>query len=120
MESVSRTTASADPCRSSLRAVAIKRQHFATRRGRVDRTPSLSMTVAAVATSEEVVAVVAVRPGQTLTLEGLQDFCRERLQPHQLPARLELVESLPRTAMAKIDKPRLRERFWAGYARRIN
>jgi fatty-acyl-CoA synthase len=69
---------------------------------------------------EQVAAVVAVHAGQTLTLEGLQRFCRERLQPHQVPARLEVVESLPRTAVGKFDKPKLRERFWAGYARRIN
>ena len=69
---------------------------------------------------ELVAAVVAVRAGQTLTLESLQRFARERLQPHQVPARLELVESLPRTGVGKFDKPKLREQFWAGYARRIN
>jgi acyl-CoA synthetase (AMP-forming)/AMP-acid ligase II len=69
---------------------------------------------------ELVVAVVAPRSGEAPTLESVQRFCRQRLQAHQAPTRLEVVDELPRTAMFKVDKPRLRERFWQGHARRIN
>jgi long-chain acyl-CoA synthetase len=69
---------------------------------------------------EEVAAVVAAHQDRRPTLDGLRCFCAARLAGHQLPTRLEVVDALPRTAMAKPDKRRLRERFWQGHARRIN
>jgi fatty-acyl-CoA synthase len=58
---------------------------------------------------ERVVAVVALKPGATLTLEELRAFAAERLAHYKLPKRLEFVPALPRNATGKILKQRLRE-----------
>ncbi|HXT08934.1 MAG TPA: long-chain fatty acid--CoA ligase [Roseiarcus sp.] len=58
---------------------------------------------------EQVVAVIALKPGATLTLEELRAFAAQRLAVYKLPKRLELVAALPRNATGKILKQRLRE-----------
>jgi acyl-CoA synthetase (AMP-forming)/AMP-acid ligase II len=65
------------------------------------------------------VADAAADPGRP---PGLQDLCahaRERgCNVRKLPERLEIVAELPRNAMGKVMKPRLRERFGAATAAR--
>lgn len=46
-------------------------------------------------------------------------FCRERLAHFKAPKAIEF-GALPKTATAKIQKFRLREKEWAGYERRVN
>lgn len=58
---------------------------------------------------ERVVAVAALKPGETLTLEGLRDFAQARLAAFKLPKRLEIVKALPRNTTGKILKQKLRE-----------
>ncbi|MBW3668752.1 MAG: acyl--CoA ligase [Actinobacteria bacterium] len=61
---------------------------------------------------EEVVAVVYVRPGHTLTVEALQDHVRARLAPFKVPTKVLLRgEQLPRNAAGKILKRELRNAF---------
>ena len=62
---------------------------------------------------EAVVAIVAVRPGESLTLGDLRGFARDRLASYKLPSRLELVEALPRNPAGKVLKFELRNRFRA-------
>jgi len=57
---------------------------------------------------ERVVAVVALKPGQSLTLEALQAFAETRLARYKLPRELRLVEALPRNPTGKVLKGRLR------------
>jgi malonyl-CoA/methylmalonyl-CoA synthetase len=57
---------------------------------------------------ECVTAWVVPRGGVTPTLAELQAFARERLAPYKLPRALELVAELPRNAMGKVQKQRLR------------
>ena len=52
-------------------------------------------------------AWVVVR-GTPPTLADLQTFARERLAPYKLPRALEVVAELPRNAMGKVQKQRLR------------
>ena len=62
---------------------------------------------------ERVTAWVVARgtpAGTPLTLADLQTFARERLAPYKLPRALELVAELPRNAMGKVQKQRLRAR----------
>ncbi len=55
-------------------------------------------------------AFVALREGaDPLTLEGLRAFLADKLGRHELPAALELRESLPHTPVGKLDKRALRE-----------
>ncbi len=63
---------------------------------------------------ERVVAVVALKAGQTLTLEELRAFGEESLAHYKLPKRLEFVKALPRNATGKILKYQLRQTFAKG------
>ncbi|HUX88470.1 MAG TPA: acyl-CoA synthetase, partial [Chloroflexota bacterium] len=64
-------------------------------------------------------AFVTLKPGQLVTAEALVDFCRERLAHFKCPKAIEFAE-LPKTSTGKIQKYLLREREWAGRAKRIN
>ncbi|UVE95952.1 class I adenylate-forming enzyme family protein [Dietzia sp. B32] len=58
---------------------------------------------------ERVAAVVALREGQSLTLEELVSFLRDRrIGSYQLPERLEVRPELPRNAVGKLLKRDLR------------
>jgi long-chain acyl-CoA synthetase len=67
---------------------------------------------------ESLHAVVEPRPGETLTVESLQAWCRERLADYKTPRGVQLVAELPRDPNGKVLKRQLREPFWAGQARR--
>jgi fatty-acyl-CoA synthase len=58
---------------------------------------------------ETVVAVVALKPGQSLDLEELQGFAGERLARYKIPRALRLVPALPRNPTGKILKYQLRD-----------
>ena len=57
---------------------------------------------------ECVTAWVVARGSTPPTLAELQAFARERLAPYKLPRALELCPALPRNAMGKVQKQRLR------------
>ena len=65
------------------------------------------------------VAFVTLKAGQELTEEELIAFCRERLAGYKCPKAIFFGE-LPKTSTGKIQKFKLRERFWAGRDRGIN
>ncbi|MFC7157514.1 class I adenylate-forming enzyme family protein [Halomarina halobia] len=51
-------------------------------------------------------------PGDSdLAAERVREVCEERLEPHEVPRRVEFVDELPRTATGKIDRVALREAF---------
>ena len=54
---------------------------------------------------------MALKAGQTLTLEELRAFAGEHLARYKLPRRLEIVSALPRNATGKILKYQLRQTF---------
>jgi fatty-acyl-CoA synthase len=56
-------------------------------------------------------AVVALKPEASLTLDAVQAHCRDRLARFKHPARLEIVDALPRNATGKVLKFELRARF---------
>ena len=57
---------------------------------------------------ERVTACVVPRAGQAVTLEALQAFARERLAPYKLPRSCACWPRLPRNAMGKVQKQKLR------------
>jgi fatty-acyl-CoA synthase len=59
-------------------------------------------------------AVVALKPGRSLTLEELQAFCFSRLARYKTPKHLVLVDALPRNAAGKVQKTVLRDRYGKG------
>jgi len=64
---------------------------------------------------EEVLAVVAPKPGAELDGDELQAYAAERLAAFKVPRRFEIRAELPKNATGKISKPPLREEFghWA-------
>jgi cyclohexanecarboxylate-CoA ligase len=63
-------------------------------------------------TGERACAVVALRPGATLTLAGLTAFLRDAGLPAQkLPEQLEVIGALPRTDSGKVQRAALQKRF---------
>ncbi|MDA0159890.1 AMP-binding protein [Solirubrobacter ginsenosidimutans] len=57
---------------------------------------------------EVVVAYVALRPEADAGVGELHDLCVERLARYKRPVAIELLETLPKNAVGKIDKPSLR------------
>jgi acyl-CoA synthetase (AMP-forming)/AMP-acid ligase II len=53
------------------------------------------------------VAAVELRPGATTDNETLREHCRTTLTPYEVPARVFVVEALPRGAALKVDRRRL-------------
>jgi len=62
------------------------------------------------AKGETIVAYVVARQGSALDAEALAAYCRERLVKYKVPEKFLLVDALPRTPAAKIDKRALRQR----------
>jgi long-chain acyl-CoA synthetase len=58
---------------------------------------------------EEVVAVLALQPGATVTPDELTAFCKERLAPYKYPREFRFVDVLPRGPSGKILKTELRQ-----------
>lgn len=53
------------------------------------------------------VAAVELRPGATIEGEALREHCRGTLTPYEVPARVFIVDELPRGAALKVDRRRL-------------
>jgi len=54
---------------------------------------------------QRVAAAVLLHDGQSLTLEQLRAFGKERLAPYKVPSLLRVVADLPRNALGKVQKP---------------
>lgn len=55
-------------------------------------------------------AFVVPSPDATPTEEELLDLCRRRLEPHAVPAEIELCDELPRSHIGKVNRRRLAQR----------
>jgi fatty-acyl-CoA synthase len=58
-------------------------------------------------------AIVAVKPGHTLTPADIHAHCAANLARFKCPRLIEFVDALPRNATGKIHKPTLRQKFSA-------
>jgi acyl-CoA synthetase (AMP-forming)/AMP-acid ligase II len=68
---------------------------------------------------EALLAFVVAKPGMTLELDALVDFCRDRIAGYKIPRQLQLVDELPRNPSGKILKKVLREPYWSDTGRGI-
>lgn len=71
---------------------------------------------------EEVKAVVVPAPGCTpgpVLAEELIRYCREHIAHYKCPRTIDFVDELPRTATGKMQKRKLRDRYWQGRASRL-
>jgi fatty-acyl-CoA synthase len=64
-------------------------------------------------------AFVTLKPGRTVEPAELQAFAREHLAAFKVP-KLYAFGELPKTSTGKIQKFVLRDREWAGRAKRVN
>lgn len=69
---------------------------------------------------EAVKAFVVPRPGATIDVEALIALAKRRKGSHCAPKSIEIVDILPVTAVGKIDKKSLRDRYWDAQQRKIN
>ncbi|HWP85232.1 MAG TPA: long-chain-fatty-acid--CoA ligase [Terriglobia bacterium] len=65
-------------------------------------------------------ALVVRKPGASVSAEELVAFLRERLAHFKVPRSVEFLDSLPKGGTGKILKKVLREKYWAGYAKRVH
>ena len=68
----------------------------------------------------ELVTALVVTDGSALTADELITHCRTSLAGYKCPKRIEFYEALPRTATGKLQKFKLREKFWAGQERGVH
>ena len=60
---------------------------------------------------EVVTACVVPKPGASLSMDDVREFCGDKLAPYKTPRRLEVMSELPRNAMGKVTKPDLVRRL---------
>jgi long-chain acyl-CoA synthetase len=58
---------------------------------------------------EEIVGVIVPQPGETLTPEEVQEYCKQRLASYKAPREILLSEGLPKTVTGKVAKKALKE-----------
>jgi acyl-CoA synthetase (AMP-forming)/AMP-acid ligase II len=56
-------------------------------------------------------AVVVVKPGETVTADEVIDFCNGKLARYKIPKGVEFIDVIPRNPTGKILKRLLREQF---------
>jgi fatty-acyl-CoA synthase len=69
---------------------------------------------------ETPLALVVLKPGASATEDDIIDFVRGRLAHFKCPRRVELRDSLARTATGKLQKFKLREPYWSGRDKKVN
>jgi fatty-acyl-CoA synthase len=69
---------------------------------------------------EVVTAFVVARPGRHVDVPALQTFVKQVKGSMYAPKKILVVDSLPRTAVGKIDKKALRAPYWGDSARNVH
>ena len=68
---------------------------------------------------EAVAALIVARPGTRPAAEALMQHVKDRKGSTHAPKQVEFVDSLPLTAVGKVDKKVLRAKYWAGQSRQV-
>ncbi len=69
---------------------------------------------------ELILALVVPAPGALLTEEEVIAYTKTKLAGYKCPKRVEIRETLARTATGKLQKFKLREPYWRGYNKGVN
>ena len=69
---------------------------------------------------EAVKAVVVARPGESIEADALIALVKQAKGSVQAPKSVDIVESIPLSALGKPDKKALREQYWSGRERGVN
>ena len=65
-------------------------------------------------------ALVVVKPGESLSEQEVIDHCRTKLPGFKVPKSVEFFDALPKGGTGKILKKELREKYWAGFEKRVH
>jgi long-chain acyl-CoA synthetase len=68
---------------------------------------------------EAVKALIVLEKEETATVEELIAHSRKYIAGYKCPKSIEFLNSLPRTPLGKVDKPKLRGPYWQGLDRKI-
>jgi len=68
---------------------------------------------------EAVKALIVVKPGQEITEEEIINFCKQNISSYKKPKSVDFIDEIPKNPYGKILKRELREKYWAGEARRV-
>lgn len=68
---------------------------------------------------ESVKALVALKPGMTVTEREIIDFCTGSLSSFKKPKSVEFLDELPKNPAGKVPKAELREKYWRGCEKNI-
>ncbi|MCA9138457.1 MAG: acyl-CoA synthetase [Planctomycetales bacterium] len=60
---------------------------------------------------ECVAAAIVLQKNQTVELDDLRSWCKERISAYKIPRRMLIVDDLPRNAMGKVTKPDVTKLF---------
>jgi acyl-CoA synthetase (AMP-forming)/AMP-acid ligase II len=63
---------------------------------------------------EAVKGIVVLRPGVEAAEEEIIGFCKERIARYKAPKSIDFISALPKTGSGKIEKKKLRDRYWKG------
>jgi acyl-CoA synthetase (AMP-forming)/AMP-acid ligase II len=68
---------------------------------------------------EAIKAFVSLKEGEKATEEGIINFCKAHLASYKKPKSVEFMDTIPKNPYGKVLKRELREKYWAGEARRV-
>jgi len=68
---------------------------------------------------EIVKALIVLKEGAKVSPEEIISHCKANIASYKKPRSVEFFDSLPKTPLGKINKGKLRERFWAGAERKV-
>ncbi len=63
---------------------------------------------------EAVKGIVVLKPGVEAAEEEIIGFCKERIARYKAPKSIDFISALPKTGSGKIEKKKLRDRYWKG------
>jgi acyl-CoA synthetase (AMP-forming)/AMP-acid ligase II len=69
---------------------------------------------------EEVKAIIVPKPGRTPREDHVIAWARERIAAFKAPKSIDIIDAFPLTATGKVLRRQLREKYWQGYARKVN
>ena len=59
--------------------------------------------------------LVVLRDGEAVTEDEIIQFCRDNMAHFKCPTSIEFIDELPRTVTGKLQKFKLREKYWEGH-----
>ncbi|NWF91547.1 MAG: long-chain-fatty-acid--CoA ligase [Syntrophaceae bacterium] len=69
---------------------------------------------------EAVKGIVVLKPGRNASEQEIIQFCKDRMAHYKAPKSIDFIDVLPRTGSGKIHKKGLRDKYWAGYEKKVH